>query len=195
MPKDSDNPWKKLTSEVVYKNKWYEVRRDEVVRPDGQRGEYNVMDGPDGAFIAALDDDHNIYMIRKYRYPTDMMSLEVPAGGIDPNEEPLAAAQRELQEEAGLAAKNWKLLGKFQAENAYTSNFGYLFAATGISMTDENEQLVEGIINTEKISLSQAFQMIQTGEITDCQTISCLMMLALELGLVQLNGPTPSPIA
>lgn len=185
MTDKSRNPWKKLSSELIYKSKWYELRRDKVIQPDGKPGEYNVLDGPDGAFIIALDDSQEIFMIRKFRYPTDMMSLEIPAGGIDEHEEPLMAAKRELKEETGLIAKQWKALGKFQAENAYTNNFGYLFVATGLTETKDHEQLVEGITKTEKVPLMQDLQMIQSGEITDCQTITCLMLLVLDLNLIR----------
>src|SRR5882757_1211856 len=108
MPNDSNNPWKKLTSEIVYKNNWYSVRRDKVIRPDGKPGEYNVIEALNGAFILALDESERIQFIRKYRYATDVYSLEVPAGGIEPSEDPHTAAKRELQEELGVTAQEWK---------------------------------------------------------------------------------------
>jgi ADP-ribose pyrophosphatase YjhB (NUDIX family) len=182
MTNESDNPWKKLASKVVYKNKWYSVRRDEVIRPDGKSGEYNVIEALDGAFIIALDKDKDIHLIRKYRYTTDIYALEVPAGGIDPGESALAAAKRELQEELGLAAQDWAELGRFQAENAYMNNFGHVFVASGLSKTKHHDRLVEGINKTEKMSIKKALQLIQSGEITDSQSIAALTLVAINLG-------------
>jgi 8-oxo-dGTP pyrophosphatase MutT (NUDIX family) len=182
MTKQSDNPWQKLKSETLYKNKWYSVRRDTVIRPDGKPGEYNVVEALDGAFVLALDQEGHIQFIRKYRYATDVYSLEVPAGGIEPDEDPLTAAKRELQEELGLVGKNWRQLGKFQAENAYINNFCFVFVATELSNAEQDDRLAEGINKTEKISLADALRMIQAGEITDSQSISALTLLALDTG-------------
>lgn len=182
MTKESDNPWQKLESETVYENKWYSVRRDKVIRPDGKPGEYNVVEALDGAFVLALDEDERIQLIRKYRYATDIYSLEVPAGGIEIDEDPLAAAKRELQEELGLAAGHWRQLGKFQAENAYINNFGIVFVATELSEVGTDDRLAEGINKTEKLPVREALQMIQSGEMTDSQSISALTLLALDLG-------------
>jgi 8-oxo-dGDP phosphatase len=185
MANGSDNPWKKLKSEVVYKNKWYSVRRDEVIRPDGKPGEYNVVQALNGAFIVALDETDRIRLIRKYRYTTGIYSLEVPAGGIEPGENPLAAAKRELQEELRLTAQDWKEVGKFQAENAYINNFGFIFIARGLSAADHDDRLAEGINKTETLTIKEALQMVKSGEITDSQSISALTLAAFELGYIK----------
>jgi 8-oxo-dGTP pyrophosphatase MutT (NUDIX family) len=185
MTNASDNPWKKLKSEIVYKNKWYSVRQDTVTTPDGKPGQYNVVEALDGAFVIALDSDDNIQLIRKYRYPTNVYSLEVPAGGIEPNEDPLDGAKRELQEELGLAADTWMVLGKFQAENAYINNFGHVFIATDLSDAGKHDRLAEGINKTEKVSIREALLMIKSGEITDSQSISALTLLALSEGYLE----------
>lgn len=182
MANQSDNPWVKLGSEVVYKNKWYSLRRDEVIRPDGRPGEYNVIEALDGAFIVAFDENENVQLIKKYRYTTNIYLLEVPAGGIEVGEDPLDAAKRELQEELGLTAKDWKSLGKFQAENAYINNFAHVFIARNLSEAGKHDRLAEGINKTEKMSMQQVLRMIKAGEITDSQSMSALMLVALELG-------------
>jgi 8-oxo-dGTP pyrophosphatase MutT (NUDIX family) len=184
MTNQSANPWKKLASKVVYRNKWYSVRRDKIIRPDGKPGEYNVVEAPDGVFIAALDDDKNAHLIRKYRYATGIYSLEIPAGGIERYEEPLEAARRELQEELGLVAQDWRSLGKFQCENAYVNNFGHVFVASDLSEAGQHDRLAEGINKTEKMPIKEVLHMIKTGEITDSQSISALTIVALDLGLL-----------
>jgi 8-oxo-dGTP pyrophosphatase MutT (NUDIX family) len=180
----SDNPWTKLSSEVIYKNKWYLLRRDKVLTPDKEPGEYNVIEAADGAFVIALDKDENVQLIRKYRYTTDIYSLEVPAGGIQPDEQPLEAAKRELQEELGVVAKSWQPIGRFQAENAYVNNFIHVFVARDLEYTGQHDQLAEGINKTERISFSDVLQLIKNGEITDSQSMSALFLVALHLGII-----------
>lgn len=180
MAKKSNNPWKRLSSKIVYTNKWYSVRHDQVIKPDGKPGEYNVVEAKDGVFILALDERERLQLIRKHRYATDINSLEVPAGGIEQGEKPLEAAKRELQEELGLTAQKWRQLGKFQAENAYINNFCIVFLATDLRKTGHDERLLEGIQKTEKLSLDEALQLVKAGEITDSQSMSALTLFMLD---------------
>ena len=180
MPTNPANPWKKLKSEIIYKNKWYSVRRDEVITPSGEPGEYNVIDEPDGVFIIALGTDDKFYLIENYRYTTSMQSLEVPAGGSE-GQEPLAAAKRELQEETGLTADTWTSLGKFQADNGKTNSFDHVFIARGLHRTKDHAQKEEGITGMQKVTLAQALAMIKDGRITDGHSIAAITLAALHL--------------
>lgn len=175
------NPWKTLSSTVVHKNSWYSVRKDSVIMPNGLQGEYNVVDSNDAVFIVALDENENIHLVGLYRYPTDMYSLEIPAGSTD-GEAPLQAAKRELQEEAGLLAGEWKLLGKVQSANGLLNEFGYVYLATDLTETNDNKQAEEGIVEHQLVSFNKALTMIQSGEISDGQSISSIFLAALELG-------------
>ncbi len=173
MPKPK--PWKTLSSEVVYSNPWYYVRRDVVIQPNGKQGEYNVVVRPPAVFIVALDKKQNVHLINLFRYPIDQYSIEIPAGGLE-KEKPLAAAKRELQEETGLKAKKWKQLGKIQLANGFLNQCGYVFLAQELVQTQENEQIEEGIQGVMSVSLKQAFSLIDAGKITDAQTIAALTM-------------------
>jgi 8-oxo-dGTP pyrophosphatase MutT (NUDIX family) len=181
----SNNPWTKLGSEIVYENKWYRLRRDKVLTPDKKQGEYNVIEAADGAFVIALDNNENVQLIRKYRYATDTYSLEVPAGGINPDEQPLDAAKRELQEELGMRADSWQSVGRFQAENAYINNFVHVFIARDLDYVGQHDQLAEGINKTEKMPYKDVLQLIKNGEITDSQSMSALFLAALHLGIIR----------
>ena len=176
----SVNPWKTLKSEIVYKNKWYSVRRDEVITPSGKPGEYNVVQEPDAVFVAAIDSDNNLHLVGTYRYTTDMYSLEVPAGNSD-GEEPLKAAKRELKEETGLIADEWTSLGRFQLENGKAGSFGHVFLAQKLTLTQDNDQEAEGIKEVRKVSFAVALTMIKDGRITDCQSIATITYAALFL--------------
>jgi 8-oxo-dGTP pyrophosphatase MutT (NUDIX family) len=178
------NPWKKLDSKVVHKNPFYLVRQDQVIKPDGSKGTYDVVVNKPAVFIVALDDDQNVYLVGQYRYTTDMYSIEIPAGGSE-GQDPLEAAKRELKEEAGLTANNWKKIGETQTANVFSYEICYMFLATGLEQTEATTQVEEGIDEVMKVPLKEAFAMVKRGEITDGQTIVAFMLLAAELDLLK----------
>lgn len=173
-------PWKKLSSEIVYQNKWYSIRKDKVIRPDNKEGEYNVLVGSAAVFIVALNEKQEIILINSYRYPTERFSIEVPAGGVE-DEEPIDAAKRELEEETGMVAKKWTPLGEFQMANGYSNGMGYTFLAEELTETGNNKQAEEGILGIQKATFLEVFQMIKSGEITDGKTIVAISMAAIKL--------------
>ncbi len=185
MDKAKKNPWKQISTKVVHKNPWFYVTEDGVIKPNGEKGQYNVVVSPGAAFIVALNEKNEVYLIGQYRYPTSSYSLELPAGSID-KQQPLAAAKRELKEETGLEAKNWKKLGSFQTANGIMSELTHVFLATGLTQTGNNEQIEDGIDETIIIPFKKVLNMIQTGQLTDGQSISALMMAAIELGLLDI---------
>ena len=96
----------------VYENPWISVREDSVIRPDGEPGIYGVVHYKNTAVgVLPVEDDH-VYLVGQYRYPLERYSWEIPEGGCPEDEEPLRAAQRELREETGLEARNWRRLGE-----------------------------------------------------------------------------------
>lgn len=173
--------WKTLASKVVYQNPWYFVRQDQVIRPDGTRGTYDVVVSPDSVFIVALDGRGRVLLIGLQRYTTQRYSIEVPGGG-SAGEPPLRAAKRELQEETGYVAKRWRKLGAFQSTNGMLCEIGHVFLAQGLRQTAHHEQAEEGIDRMRWVSLPAALRMIAAGQITDGQSICALGLAGLRLG-------------
>ena len=173
--------WETLSSKIVHKNPYYWVREDTVIKPDGSKGFYNVVESNGAVFIVALDDKQNVYLIGLHRYTNDNYSIELPAGGMG-DDDPLTAAKRELQEETGMVAKKWKELGLIYPANGLLSENNYVFIATDLHPAKDNEQKEEGIDTVLKVPFKEAFRMIKRGEINDTQTIAPLTMAALELG-------------
>lgn len=186
MNNNSASSWKTLSSTVVHRNPWFSVRRDAVIRPDGQRGEYNVIERPDSVFVVALDEAGLVRLIGLHRYSTGVYSVEIPAGGTE-GQDPLAAAQRELREETGLVARDWAPLGRVQCANGVLNVFGHVFLATGLTQTDQHRQAEEGIVEERKVTLGRALELVRSGEITDSQSITALALAALHLGLFQVE--------
>lgn len=176
------NPWKTLSTEVVYQNPWWSVYRSKVVRPDGTNGEYNFIKKDDVVAVAAITENQEIYVIGQYRYATDQYSLELPGGGVGKND-PLDAAKTELLEETGLQAATWKQLGgPIQTANGILTESFYVFLATGLTQTGKNKQAEEGIDQMIKLPLQQALNMVRSGEINEGQAVTGIMLAAAELG-------------
>ena len=173
--------WQRLSSKIVHKNPFYQVRQDAVIKPDGKDGRYNVIEGKDAVFVVAMDAEQNVLLVELHRYTNNNLSIEVPAGGLD-GQQPLAAAQRELKEEAGLTAKYWKSLGFVHPANGIVEGKNHIFLAQGLRQTIDNDQKEEGITKTLLVPIDEALLMVKAGKITDSESIAALAMAALELG-------------
>jgi 8-oxo-dGTP pyrophosphatase MutT (NUDIX family) len=164
-------------SEVVHVNPWYSVRRDRVTRPDGTPGEYFTVVNEPAVFVVAVDGDDRVVLVRLYRYTSGTWSLEVPAGRTD-GEDPLAAARRELAEEAGLAASTWRHLGVLHPANGLLAEDNHVFLATGLSDVglDRAEMAAEGIDQVRRVPRPEAWGLVGDATITDTQTVAALAL-------------------
>jgi 8-oxo-dGTP pyrophosphatase MutT (NUDIX family) len=173
--------WKHLSSTYVHENPFYKVRRDEVIRPDGKEGFYHVIGSNNATLIIAITDESKILFVQMFRYTTQMDSWEIPAGGIEDGEEPLAAAQRELLEETGHEAADWQHIGALQASNGKMNAMHEVFVCRKLRQVGGDDQAEEGITKLTPFSMSQIMTMIAIHEITDNTTLAALM-LALAQG-------------
>ena len=175
--------WQTLTSKITHKNPYYWVNEDSVIRPDGTTGTYYVVSGREAIAVAALDSNHHVVLIELFRYTTGAMSIEVPMGALDENE-PLVAAKRELQEETGFVAHQWKKLGVLHPDNGIRNSTTHIFLATELIQTGSNDHVAEGIARTMKVPLMDAIRMVYSGEISDSESVGPLVMAAIEVGLL-----------
>lgn len=178
--------WKTVGSEVVLTNKWYSIRRDEVIRPDGQAGEYFVLQQADSIYLLAWH-NNKVVFIRNFRYPTQVESWEIPAGLSEQDESVLDAAARELQEETGLVAENVKIIGTFQELSGRSTGMGHVVWCEALTETTDKQHDEEGIIEQAEFSKPEILAMIQSGEINDSGTLSSLA-IALSQGLLETKG-------
>ncbi len=93
------NPWRTLSSRIVYRNPWLTLREDTVIRPDGAEGIYSVVEMRPSCGVVAINEDNQIALVGQWRYVHGKYSLEIPTGGSEEGEAPLDAAKRELLEE------------------------------------------------------------------------------------------------
>lgn len=168
---EKHNPWLTLSSKKIYTNKWLELTEYAVKNPSGNDGIYGVIDFKNFAIgIVPLDGDLNTYLVGQWRYPLKEYSWEIPEGGGAVTIAPLQSAKRELLEETGIIADEWKLVQEFYTSNSCTNEKAFIFLARGLHFTqaspDDDEQL-----QAMKIPFNDFFNKVLNLEIKDSLTV------------------------
>jgi 8-oxo-dGTP pyrophosphatase MutT (NUDIX family) len=176
---DGGNPWTRLGRHVAYQNPWIIVYHDEVLRPDGQPGIYGVVHFRHRAVgVVALDEEDRVLLVGQYRYTLDIYSWELPEGGARSDEEPLAAAQRELLEETGYSAGRWQEILRAHLSNSVSDEEAVCYLAgdlrPGTAQPEGTEQL-----QVRWVPFATALAMAAEGRISDALSLLGLQQVAL----------------
>lgn len=161
----------------VYQGRVVNLGIETAVFPDGRRVEIEVIRHPGAAAVLPVHDDGSVTLIRQHRHAAGGLTVEVPAGVLEPGERPEECAARELAEEAQLRAARLRLLGAIHTTPGFTDERIWLFAAEGLEPAPGAPEADE-YIRVERISAERALAMVREGAITDGKTIC-----ALHLGL------------
>ncbi len=168
---------KKITSEDIYKGRVIRLQVDKVELEDASQSTREVIIHPGGVAVLAIDTDDSVLMVRQFRYPMGQELLELPAGKLEFGEDPLECGKRELEEETGFCAKNYRpLTGLFPAA-AYTSERIHLYLATDLMQSRQNLDAQE-FLSVERIAFDKLLKMILDGEILDAKTQTAVMQYA-----------------
>ena len=172
----------KLGSRRVYSGRVLNLDIDRVRFPDGSTGELEIIrHSGASAVLPFLSDpsgaDPQILLIKQYRYAAEDFLYEVPAGRLDPNEEPLACARRELLEETGCTAERIEPLYTFFTTPGFIDERIHGFMATGLTRGETSREADE-FMTLETMTLSRALELIRTGEIRDGKTAVLILYAA-----------------
>ena len=170
--------WKKLDTRRVWENPWMEIREDRVINPGGGENRYGWVHFKNRAVaIVPLDEEGRTWLVGQQRYTLGEYSWELPMGGAPLDEEPLAAAKRELKEETGLTAARWSELMRLHTSNSITDELGVVFLAEDLVPGEPEFEETEDL-SIRRLSLAEALAMVDTGEITDCISVAALLFVA-----------------
>jgi ADP-ribose pyrophosphatase len=172
-------PWGILHSEIVYRDAWISVVRDQVLRPDGNPGTYATVQLKSGVCVVGLDARGTVHLTREFHYAVGRDTIEGVSGGIEQGESPQIAAQREMAEEIGLAAASWRCLGTIDPFTAAIYSTVTLFVAQDLTEVPRNLEGTE-LIEPIAMPLEKAVQLVRQGEITHAPTCLILLHLALD---------------
>jgi 8-oxo-dGTP pyrophosphatase MutT (NUDIX family) len=174
------NPWRRVSRRVAYENPWIEILHDDVIRPDGEPGIYGVVHFKHLAIgVVPMDAEDRVLLIGQFRYTMDRYSWEVPEGGGDFEEDPEAAARRELVEETGYRGGEWRELCRAELSNSVSDEITIMFVATDLEAGPASPEGTEQI-QMRWVPFHEAMAMIRAGDIRDAMTILALQQLALE---------------
>jgi ADP-ribose pyrophosphatase len=139
--KDEPADWPVVSSSEPFRGRLVTVRTDKVRMPGSNLAEREVVLHPGAVAVLALDDDGRVLMIRQYRHPVGRLLWEIPAGLRDVAGEPLlATAQRELLEEAGYRARDWRVLADYYSSPGFTTERLRVFLARGLELVPPEER-------------------------------------------------------
>jgi ADP-ribose pyrophosphatase len=167
---------KRIGGEVVYAGRLLKVHRDRVRLPDGSEGVREYIRHPGAVAIVALSDDGRVLLERQFRYPLARAFIEIPAGKLEPGEDPLETGKRELLEETGYVARQWRRLGLIHNAIGYSDEVIEIWLARGLEQ--RAPRLAEGeFLEVFSVPLAEAQAMARDGRITDVKTIAGLLWL------------------
>lgn len=169
-----DNYEKTIKVDNIYEGKILSLRVETVEMPDKKYSKREIVDHMKGVGIIAFDGDDSMYLVRQYRKALDEFTLEIPAGLVEANEKPIDTARRELQEEIGFKPIDIEYLFDMHSSPGFTNDKLSFFLAKDLeeSKLEEDE---DEFLEKKSYKISDLYNMVINGEITDAKTIIAIM--------------------
>lgn len=162
---------KTLSSETIFEGKIITLNKQTVELPNGNQSTREVVLHPGAVTVLAITEDDKVLLVRQFRKPTERVLVETPAGKLEKGEDPLDAAKRELEEETGYTASEWKHLCSYYTSPGFANELLHAYVATGLTKTQQNLDSDE-FLDVIEASAEQLREMLQNGEIYDAKTIA-----------------------
>ena len=147
---------------------------------EGRKVKREMIEHRGAAAMLAFDENNKVILVKQHRFPHGFV-LEIPAGTLEKNEEPIKCAFRELQEETGYKAKKMTPLISFYPSIGYNSEIIHIYVASGLKKVSYLKLDADEILSVEKIELNKVISMIKTGKIQDSKTICAIMTYASKM--------------
>lgn len=163
-----------LASERIYEGRLLNLRVDQVRTATGVESVREIVEHPGAVALIALDEAGRVLLVKQYRHAVRAVTLEIPAGILEPGEEPLAAAQRELREETGYRAGQIDRLGGIYTAPGFSTEYIHFFLARQLA-SDRLAMDDDEVIDLIRLPLADAVDLIQTGQIDDGKSVSGLL--------------------
>lgn len=175
MNKDNKNTWTTLGSKLIYDNPWINLVEHDVLNPAGKKGIYSVVNFKGLAIgVLPLDEDKNTWLVGQWRYPLGQYSWEIPEGGGKLDVDPIESAKRELKEETGLIAENYREICKMHTSNSVCNETAIIYLATVLSQSEAEPEETEDL-KIMKLPFAEAYKMVLDGEITDSLSMVAIL--------------------
>lgn len=162
-----------IKSETIFEGKLIKLQVDHVRLPNGKSATRELVKHPGAVAVLAFTSDNRLVVVEQYRKPLEKVTVEIPAGKLEQDEEPLQCAKRELVEETGYVATKWAHLVSFYTSPGFADEQLHLYVAedlqAGQSQPDDDE-----FVNTREITLDEAFALIETKDICDAKTVAAV---------------------
>ncbi len=166
---------KMISSRLVFEGRAIKLRVDTIETTGGRQSTREIVEHPDCIAVVAIDENDNVLLESQYRKAVEKELLEIPAGGIEPGEDPEAAVKREMREETGYLPRKLKQLGGFYSAPGYSSEYLYLYLASDFVhsplVAEDTEE-----IKLVRVPVKEIPSLLTSGKITDAKSIAGLWM-------------------
>lgn len=171
---------KTIESEMVYKGSFISLKVDKVLLPNGNTSKRAIVLHSGASVVVPIDEEGNVILVRQFRKPIEKEIIELPAGKLDQNEDPLSCAKRELEEETGYIGNDFIKLTEIYTTPGFSNEIIHVYLALGLSKGKRNPDMDE-FVEVFKLKLDEAIEMIKDRKIKDAKTIIGLLMSKMYL--------------
>ncbi|MDN4594118.1 NUDIX domain-containing protein [Polycladomyces subterraneus] len=164
---------KTIKSQTIYEGNIIRLQVDQVTLPDGRTSQREIVKHPGAVAVVAITDEKKLVLVRQFRKPLEKTILEIPAGKLEPGEDPRVCAFRELEEETGYRAEEMTPLVSFYTSPGFADEIIHLYVATGLQRGEARPDQDE-FVELVELTLPEAWQRIADGEICDAKTVAAV---------------------
>ncbi len=168
-------PMTTVSSRIAWTCPWYDIRQDEIIRPDGSPGVYNIVQKSAAVWIVPITSAGEIIMLKQYRYTVDDWCWEIPAGSVEEGQTPFAAAQEELREEIGGRSDDWTYVGQLYTANGISNEVGHIFIAHNVEVGQAAPEAAE-VIEIHPKLIDEVVHMAQNNQINDGSSALAILL-------------------